>query len=73
MATVLLPNGQKAIVTKENLDNALNDFARMKRLDGKKYNQNNLNDEQIEKLVTDNYNLDFLGEVNPSKKFKMAR
>ena len=48
-------------------------FDRRKRLEGMTYDSKKLNDLQVEKLITDIYNLDFLGPSSPGKKFKRAR
>ena len=35
---------------------------KFKRLETMIYDKNNLNDEQVDKLITDNYNMDFLNK-----------
>ena len=44
---------------------------RVDRINNSNYNFQNLNEEQIDKLLTDNYNLDFLDES--ADKFKKMR
>ena len=48
----------------------MKEFHRLKALEGKDYNYNELNDHQVEKLLTANYNMDFLDN---GTKFKKAR
>ena len=71
--SILLPGGGKGVVSKENLAVALKEFWRTKRVENLKYDVDNLSEEQVVKLLTDNYKLDFLGDMNPSRKFRMAR
>ena len=44
---------------------------RVDRINNSNYDYKNLNEEQIEKLLTDNYNLDFLDET--ADKFRQMR
>ena len=37
------------------------------------YDKNNLTDDQVNKLITDNYNLDFLDDAQPSGQSKKIR
>lgn len=43
--TIQLPGGAKGVVSKENLDVALKEFARTKRLENLKYDVNHLSEE----------------------------
>ena len=70
---------QTGIVTKLMLQDQLRSLARKKRLDEQVYDKHNLSDDQIEKLVTNGYNMDFLEEKKPkvinilNKKVKSSR
>ena len=66
-------NNNKVEVTKAQIEEALADFTRRKRLEGMTYDQKKLSEQQVEKLLTDNYNLDFLGSSSPGKKFRQVR
>ena len=44
LATILLPGGAKGVVSKENLDMALKEFERTKRIENMKYDINHLSE-----------------------------
>ena len=48
------------LITKEKMYNEAMGLARTNKMIYSSYNLNNLDDKQVDKLVTDNYNLDFL-------------
>ena len=58
-------------ISRDQIINELRMVERVDRIMNSNYDVKNLNEEQIEKLLTDNYNLDFLDE--PADKFKQIR
>ena len=55
-------------ISRDQIINELRMVERVDRIMNSNYDVKNLNEEQIEKLLTDNYNLDFLDD--PADKFK---
>lgn len=55
-------------ISRDQIINELRMVERVDRIMNTNYDVKNLNEDQIEKLLTDNYNLDFLDD--PADKFK---